>query len=621
MKKFLISFLLFITCGVLFAESVSFTASAPSAVAKFQQFRLVYSLNASGDNFEVGNINDFNVLMGPSVSTSYSTQIINGNVSSSKSMTFTYILQATKEGTFTIPASTVMCDGKKYYSNTVTIKVLPADEANNANRNNSSSGNSASNNSNSSSGGSNVTNLSGVSVFMRAIPSKVKIYEQEYTLLTYKLYVKGVNVAGFSSMKFPETKGFLSQEIQLPDDKQFELEHYKGSNYNVLTLKQLLLFPQQSGKITIPSGSFEVVLRVPNTSRSRRSIFDDFFDTYTEQKKTLKTDAITIDVKSLPSGKPSAYANAVGVFNMKSSISSTNVKANEAITIKVNITGNGNLKLVKNPIVNFPADFEVYDPKVTNNFDITKSGVKGTRTIEYLAIPRYAGSFTIPPIEFAYFDLNSNSYRTLRSDTYNIMVEKGSENDNSNVGVSGNITNKEALKMLGSDIHYINTKDHKLNAQNDFFYGSTAYCLWLIIPSLLVVALLVVYRKQLKANADVARTRNRKANKLAVKRLKIAEKHLKANEREKFYDETLKALWGYFANKFNIPIADLTKEKVEAELSQRNISEEKIAEVKDVLSTCEFARYSPTKSEGELQEVYQKTVELISSLEEDIKKN
>ena len=617
MKKFIISLLTICAAiGQITAENVNFTAHAPSAVEKFAQFRIEYSLNAQGDNFQAGNINDFNVLMGPSVSQSYSTQIINGKMSSSKTTTFTYILQATKEGTFTIPAATVMSDGKKYTSNSVTIKVLPPDNSTSANsRQTAAASNSSSNDAHQ----NTVTNVKG-SVFMRAIPSKTRVYEQEAVLLTYKLYVKGVNVSGLPVMKFPETQGFISQDIQLPDDKQWVLEHYNGSNYQTITLKQTLLYPQHAGKITIPSGDFEAILRIPNVSRSRRSIFDDFFDTYTEQRKKLKTDPITIDVKALPKNKPAGYANAVGAFNMKSSINTQKLKTNEAITIKVKISGNGNMKLIENPKVNFPADFEVYDPKVTNDFSNTTGGVKGNKIIEYLAIPRYAGTFRIPPIEFSYFDLNSQSYRTLKSEEYNIEVEKGSDNENASVGVSGNITNKETLKLLGNDIRYIHSKDTRLDNKNDFFYGSFGYWISMLLPLLITVALLVIYRKQAKENADIAKSRNKKANKLAKKRLKEAEKHLKANAREKFYDETLKALWGYFADKFNIPVAELTKENIETELTKRHVEASQTQEVMELLSTCEFARYAPTKTEGEMQNIYQRTIDIISTLEDSFKK-
>ena len=362
-------------------------------------------------------------------------------------------------------------------------------------------------------------------------------------------------------MKFPEAKGFLSQEIQLADEKQWNLENYDGKNYNTVVLKQTLLYPQQSGNLKIESGKYDAILRVTNASRSRRSIFDDFFETYQDVKKTLTSSSINIHVNPLPKGKPQSYANAVGSFTMKSNINATSVKENEAITIKVSISGNGNLKLIKNPEVKFPADFEIYDPKVNTKYNNTTAGVTGTRTIEYLAIPRHSGKFTIPAIEFGYFDTKTNSYKIISTNPYQIKVEKGV--GGSSETVVSNFVNKESLRSLGSDIRYINTNDTSLYPKENFFFGSIGFAICFIFPILLAIILFIVYRKQAKENSNIALVRTKKANKIATKRLKIAQKYLGEGEKEKFYDEVLKALWGYFSDKLNIPIANLTKDKIE----------------------------------------------------------
>ena len=601
MKRIIIFFgILFLTLNA-YAQNINFTATAPSAVANQSQFRVVFTINGNAADFRIGEIDGFNVLMGPSTSRNQSVHIgTSGKTESSVSTTFTFVFQAQKEGTFTIPAATVTVDNQRYVSNTLTVKVLPAD----ANVQQQQGAQSSS------------QNISGVEVFVRAIPSKTTVFEQEAILLTFKLYARGVNVAGFSNMKFPEPKGFLAQEIELANDRQFQLENYNDKNYNTLILKQTLLFPQYAGELEIGEGTFEVVLRIANQA-SRRGFFDDFFNSYQDVKRTITSPSFKINVKPLPTGKPKSFANAVGDFTMKSDINTTELKANEPITIKITISGTGNLRLIKNPEIIFPASFEVYDPKIGLNTKNTTSGVTGTRTIEYLAIPRHAGNFTIPSAEFSFFDLKSQMYKTLKTPVYNIKVEKGEG------GTSEAVTNfvsQEALKFLGSDIKHIDTENLKLKPKDDFFFSSISFTLLYLIPLSLAIALFVVFRKQAKENANIALVRTKKANKVAAKRLKIAKKYLEEKEKGKFYDEVLKALWGYFSDKLNIPVARLTKDNIESELSKAGVDETLIADFNGILSTCEYAQYAPGSGSEEMEQLYNQTIDKIGELETKIKK-
>ena len=601
MKRIIIFFgILFLTLNA-YAQNINFTATAPSAVANQSQFRVVFTINGDAKDFRIGEIDGFNVLMGPSTSRSQNVQIIGGRTESSVSTTYTYVLQAQKEGTFTIPAATVTVDNQRYVSNTLTVKVLPAD-ANVQQQQGSAE--------------SSSQNISGVEVFVRAIPSKTTVFEQEAILLTFKLYARGVNVAGFSNMKFPEPKGFLAQEIELANDRQFQLENYNDKNYNTLILKQTLLFPQYSGELEIGEGTFEVVLRIANQA-SRRGFFDDFFNSYQDVKRTITSPSFKINVKPLPAGKPKSFANAVGEFTMKSDINTTELKANEPITIKITISGTGNLRLIKNPEIVFPASFEVYDPKVDLKTKNTTSGVVGSRTIEYLAIPRYAGNFTISAAEFSFFDLKTQTYKTLKTDVFNIKVEKGEGTANEAVT---NYVSQEALKFLGSDIRHIDTENLKLKQKNDFFFGSVSFMLLYLIPLSLAIVLFIVFRKQAKENANIALVRTKKANKVAAKRLKIAKKYLEEKEKGKFYDEVLKALWGYFSDKLNIPVARLTKDNIESELSKAGVDEALIADFNNILSTCEYAQYAPGSGSEEMEQLYNQTIEKIGELEVKIKK-
>lgn len=584
-------------------DKVTFTASAPDAVAVGDQFRLSYTVNTQKvKNFRTPSIKGFDVLMGPS--RSYSMQSINGNTT--ETLTFTYILLAQKEGEYTIPGATITANGDQMLSNSVKIKVLPADKTNS-----SQSGNAQSTSRSSSSG----TSISNNDLFITATASKTTAYEQEAILLTYKIYTV-VDLRGFDNVKLPDFKGFHSQEVELPNDRRWGLEHYKGRNYHSTIYRQFVLFPQQSGKLTIDAARFDA-------SIEKMDAIDDPFEAFfnggagsIQIKKTLMTPKLTIDVKPLPAGKPADFSGGVGEFNISSSINSTKVKTNDAITVKVVISGTGNLKLVGEPEVKFPEDFEVYDPKVDSKFRLTNAGLSGNKVIEYLAIPRNAGTYKIPAIKFSYFDIKSRSYKTLTTEEYTVQVEKGAGNASQTIA---NFTNKEDLKVLNEDIRFIKQNDVKLSPKGEYFFGSMGYWLFYIIPGLIFIACFLIYRKQIAANANVAKVRTKKANKVAVKRMKQAGKLLAANEKDAFYDEVLKALWGYISDKLSIPVSQLSKDNIEEELRKYGVAEDLIKEFLNALNSCEFARFAPGDANQAMDKVYSDSLEVISKMENSIK--
>lgn len=540
--------------------------------------------------------------MGPS--RSYSMQSINGNTT--ETLTFTYILLAQKEGEYTIPGATITANGDQMLSNSVKIKVLPADKTNS-----SQSGNAQSTSRSSSSG----TSISNNDLFITATASKTTAYEQEAILLTYKIYTI-VDLRGFDNVKLPDFKGFHSQEVELPNDRRWGLEHYKGRNYHSTIYRQFVLFPQQSGKLTIDAARFDA-------SIEKMDAIDDPFEAFfnggagsIQIKKTLMTPKLTIDVKPLPAGKPADFSGGVGEFNISSSINSTKVKTNDAITVKVVISGTGNLKLVGEPEVKFPEDFEVYDPKVDSKFRLTNAGLSGNKVIEYLAIPRNAGTYKIPAIKFSYFDIKSRSYKTLTTEEYTVQVEKGAGNASQTIA---NFTNKEDLKVLNEDIRFIKQNDVKLSPKGKYFFGSMGYWLFYIVPGLIFIACFLIYRKQIAANANVAKVRTKKANKVAVKRMKQAGKLLAANEKDAFYDEVLKALWGYISDKLSIPVSQLSKDNIEEELRKYGVAEDLIKEFLNALNSCEFARFAPGDANQAMDKVYSDSLEVISKMENSIK--
>ncbi|MEJ8747577.1 BatD family protein [Phocaeicola sp. ICN-14070] len=589
------------------ADKVRFVAEAADVVVSGDQVRLVFTVNSQDiKDFRAPSIKGFDVLMGPSRSQQSSIQIINGKRTSNSSTAFTYILLAGSPGTYTIPAASVEVNGEKVFSNAISIKVLPQDQKSGNSGNNG--GGSASSSRSQAAG----SRISANDLFITATASKTTVHEQEAILLTYKVYTV-VNLRQLYG-KMPDLKGFHTQEVELPQQKTFTLEHYKGRNYNTTVWSQYVLFPQQTGKLEIPSITFDGVV-------AQQTVSDDPFDAFfnggghVEVKKKITTPKVVINVQPLPA-KPAGFSGAVGEFKLASSINATDVKTNDAVTIKLTLSGTGNMKLIGTPEVKFPQDFEIYDPKVTDDYKLTNSGLTGTKTFEYLAIPRHAGNFTIPAVEFTYFDLKSNSYKTLKTEAYNLKVAKGQGNADQ---VISDFTNKESVKMLGRDIRFIKLGDSSLRPKGDFFFGTVGYYLCYLIPLLLFVVFAVIYRQKALENANVAKVKTKKANKVATRRMKLAGKLLAENKKNEFYDEVLKALWGYISDKLSIPVSQLSKDNIEAELTNYGVQKALIAEFIGVLNECEYARYAPGNENEAMDKVYSASVEVISKMENSIK--
>ena len=613
MKKLLLTIILLVStvANYVRAEELTFTADAPSAVVMGETFRLSYTVNThKAKNFRVGNITDFDILMGPTQSSSSSTSIINGVRTSSRTLTFTCILRPKKEGTYTIPAATIMAEDKQMTSKELTVKVLPPDQRSSAA---SSSGSQTSRGSSTSQSGQ----INDDDLFIVATVNKKKVYEQEAILLTYKIYTT-VNLTNVSG-KMPDLKGFHTQEVEMPKgNREFQLEHYKERNYRTIVWSQYVLFPQQSGQLEIPSITFEgtIAQRVQNYDP-----FEAFFNggnSYVNVQKTIRTPRLTIDVSPLPAGKPASFCGGVGDFSISSSISTTELKENEAVTLKLVISGTGNMKLIKTPEVKFPADFDVYDPKVDNKFTLKVGGQAGNKVIEYLAIPRFGGNYTIPPVEFSYFDVKSGAYKTLKTPEYSLNVAKGNGSSSTSAPVS--YVSKEELRLLGQDIRYINLKDTDYRPKGQFFFGTIGYWLWYMIPFAAFLVIVIIYRKQAVENANMAKVKTKKASKVATRRLKVARQKMQQKDKAGFYDEVLKALWGYLSDKLSIPVSELSKDNIATKLAECQVSGDLIEECANIISECEFARYAPTLSGYADDKVYDKVATLMNRLENSIKR-
>lgn len=584
-------------------ENVEFTASAPDVAYVETPFQLIYSVNAAAKDLQAPDFQFFEILAGPFESRSSYTQIINGKKSSATNLSYTLTLMPSKTGTFKIPGASIVVDGEKIYSNDLTIKVENAE--NNAQKQNE--GGTVT--------GGGTQRVTSESIFVRTIVSKTNIYEQEAISVTYKLYTL-LDVAQFTGAKLPDFNGFLKQDIEQSQNKQLSAETYKGRSYGTVVLYQAVLFPQHTGEIEIGKASFTALLRLQNKAQVR-SIFDDFFDSYTNVEKTLTAPAVTVKVSELPlAGKPATFSGAVGNFNLTSTLSSGNLKTNQAATIKVVISGNGNMKLLKNPEIKFPDGFEVYDPKVDNKFSSGSGGVSGTKTIEYMFIPRRSGKFDIPSAELSYFDLNNKTYRTLRTPAYKINVTKGEGGE----AVVENFTGKEDVTPLAKDIRYLYTGSVKLQPESRPWFGTLPFWMLFLIPLIIAAILFIYFRKHVKENADLAFVKTKKANKVAQKRLRLALKFLEEGKKKQFYEEVMKAVWTYLSDKLVIPVAELNKDNIRLKMNEKGMEKEVTDNFTNILNTCEYASYAPDSGRQEMGNLYGETVDAISRMEEHFKK-
>ena len=602
MKRLLILYILCLISVCAYAN-VSITAQAPDVVAVDEQFRLQFTVNSQSVT-SVSNLPDipgFEVLYGPSRSTSYSMQIINGKQSQNSSTTYSYVLMATKTGTYTLPKLTVVVGGKSYTSNAVQVKVL-------ANSNASSS------HSHSSSQPSVVkspasTSISNKDLFIAVTANKNEVYEQEPVLLTYRVYSR-VNLTELRG-NMPDLKGFMVKEIPLPQQKSFSVDTFNGENYYTTVWSQYLMFPQQSGKLTIPKIKFDGVVVVSNPNIDLIDAFFNGTSSSVRQRKTIIAPSLDIKVKPLPEG-PADFSGGVGSFTIKAKAKNATLKQNETLDIQVSISGSGNVDLIKAPKVEFPSDFDTYDPKMTNSTKLTSSNMNGSLVIDYLAVPKNKGHYTIPGIKLIYFDTQSRDYKTIQTGPIEVEVLKGEKNI---------YADKQREILAKSDIRFIKTGDVKLSQKADVFWNTPVYWLLYVVGLILLGMVLYVVNHRMSVKGDSILMRRQGANRLAIRRLKKAQQLQKKNQADAFYDEMLNALNGFVADKLNITISELSKERVAAELADANVSQELCDSYLRLLDNCEFMRYAGGADKNlQMDEIYHQGLNIIRLLDAAIKR-
>jgi hypothetical protein len=621
MKRFFGVLILLLVPLAMWAQSPSIKVNAKQQVSVGEQFRVSFEVNADGKSFTAPRFDNFTLVGGPFSSTSSSVQVVNGSMTRTVSNSYTYVLRADKEGSFTIGPASIVVDGDVVTSEPYTVTVL-------ADASGAGTG---------TQGGqlqtippqrqqsTNDPQVSGQDLFLKVIPSKRSVYVGEPVVLTYKLYTR-VPVSQLTISKMPAYGGFWMREC---DDNNNTLrqssEVVNGIEYTTAEVKKVVLIPQKAGKLTIEPMGLECLAQIVTQRNPQRSNdpFDVFFNDpffsrgFTNVQKNVETPTLTMEVQSLPeNGKPSSFTGAVGSYKFASAIDANETSTNEALTLTMTVSGNGNLELLNMPSPNFPPDFEVYDPKVTSNVEANGQGMSGTRKAEYLVIPRRAGDFTISPMEFSYFDPAKQQYVTLKSSPMSVKVNKGAGDDSEKGGLYA--SNQESVKYLGSDIRHIKTDDVKMKPVEQHFFASVVYFVILLALLLVFLVVLLLVRKRRQFKQDVVLVRNRQATKVAKGRLKNAFKFLKTQDQNHFYEEMSQALWGYISDKLGIERSVLSMDTVKEAMMQKGVNEVLANEFVETLDTCEFARFAPGDAASKMQGLYDKGMDVIMKVEKTI---
>jgi hypothetical protein len=599
----LLIIILLFPCSIIAAQPVLTGTVNKSTVGLNEQFQLTYTLNGNGRSFQAPDLKDFHVLGGPNQSTQ--VQIINGSYS--QSLSFTYYLQPKAEGTFKIGFASVEAEGKRIQSNGLIVTVVKGNAA-------------------AQKQGSTESGVTDKNIFLRAEVNKQNVYQGESVTVTFKLYTN-VNIVNYTISKSPSMNGFWNQDIELPEQLQLSNATIDGINYKVGVLKKVVLFPQQSGTLYIDPMELECIARIAVKGRNRVDPFgvfqnDPFFNdpffgfgSARDVKFAFKSNKVPVNVKALPQGAPESFNGSVGQFSFDASLDKSTTSANEPVSLKIKISGSGNMKLIEAPEMEFPGDIESYDPKVNENIRVNESGVSGSKTIEYLLIPRHEGTYELQPVTFSYFDLNRKQYVSKTAGPFKLKVGRGTGRTENSVAES---VSKSDFQLLGKDIRYIKINDHEFISGHSTFFGSSGFYALVAAPFALFGGLLWYRNRMLMLNRDVSSVKSRKATQLAKKRLSVAQKHMSAGSKNSFYDEVSKAMWGYVGDKLSIAPSELSRTRLTQALESRNVAPETIAQFLHIIDECEMARFAGA-STAALDGMYNQAINSITTIENSLK--
>jgi len=582
-------------------QEISVTADYPEVVQTGEQFMISWTINSGDGSFSEPPFTGFYKLMGPQTTYSSSRQLIGGKITSRTTYTYVYYLQALKEGIFVIPPAAISIKNKTYYSDSLRIEVIG----------------SASTRQNAAvpgkSGDQEEVEETGDDIFVNLSLDKKNVYIGEPIGVTVKIYTR-VDITGINEIKYPGFEGFLKTDLETPPLTSLQRENINGTLYGTGVVQQFLLYPQFPGEVTIDPVQISVLIR-QKTGQSD-PFFGDFFSSYTTIPKAVVSTPVKIKVNPLPGEKPADFSGIVGKITLNSSLSKDTVNVNDAVNLKMVISGSGNLKLANAPLMKLPADIEVYDPKVTDNLRNGIGGTTGQKTFEYLLIPRHYGDFTIPPVTYSFFNSGSRRYERITTPELRFHARKGTE-QNTGITVYGGVA-KEDVKYLGKDIRFISSKTGALRKTGNLISAKRSFYSFYAFALILFLVILFIRREHIRRNSDISAVRNRKAGKVAGIRLKEAEKCIKENKPDKFYEEILKALWGYLSDKLNIPVSGLNRSSAVEALRQKGIDETEINNLAEVIDKCEFARFAPSSSAEEIERIYEEAARFIRLFENSI---
>jgi hypothetical protein len=600
-RALLYQILLFFTI-TLTGQDIVLNVEYPSVVIAGQQFNIAWTVNSGGGEFAAPSFSPFYKLMGPQTSYSSSTQIINGKMTQETSYTYVYYLQAVKEGKYVLAPAVYTFKNKTYSTDSLRIEVV----GNSAQKQSAQPGSGIS---------EEVQNVesAGNDIFVNLSLSRKELYLGEFIVATVKLFTR-VNLSGINEIKFPTFNGFLKTDLVTPPLTSLKQENVNGAVYGTGVVQQFLLYPQVTGEITIDPVQLSVLIQ--QKSGQKDPFFGDFFATYQTIPRAVASAPLKVKVKPLPGIQPDDYSGIVGKIDLKAVLSKDSVNVNDAVNFKITLSGTGNLKVAASPVLNLSPDIEVYDPKISDDIKNGVNGTSGQKSFEFILIPRHYGDYTIPPITYSYFNSSSGRYEKLRTMEFHIHARKSTEL-NTGITVYGGVS-KEDVKYLGKDIRFIKSEARKLSKSSGTLLSKRSFISIYALAFMIFLIVLFLRREHVRRNSDLSLVRNRKAGKVAVKRLHTASLLLKNDQKDKFYEEILKALWGYLSDKLNIPVSELNRNNALVALSEKGIDEERLKNLVHILDTCEFARYSPSASDTEAETIYDGATQFIKSVENSI---
>ena len=596
--------LILITLSAFIAQAqVQFTVEVPNVVASGERFRLVYTAtDAKVDAFNAPRIEGFSVLAGPTTSTMNRVEYVNGRRTQSRSVSYTYILEAAQTGKFRIGEASVTSEGATYKTQPVTVEVVAGNQTSGRDRSEKEEGSSA--------------EISADDIFLRLNVSKKRVVKGESRTATLKLYTR-VNVSGAEDIHFPTFNGFWSQEVYAPQQIDWQRENVNGEIYQSAVLRRYVLLPQQTGTITIDPSEIVCVIQVRNASRGN-SMLDDFFDSYQTVRKRAVSPSVSVYVNNLPDGAPASFNGAVGKFSLSTKMGKDSILAHDAVSMYITITGEGNINLLEAPKVSFPPDFEVYDVKITDNSRSSGGAYSGSKVFEYPVIPRSHGAFTMDPVTFSYYDVESRQYKTLQAAPLTLKV--GKSTDTATQGIDqGAGTHRRIVQSLGQDIRYIRTVVPVWHKKGAFFVSSIGFYVIILILFGIFGASYVLLNRRRERRKDIVRVRNSKANKIARTRLKAAATLLKQELFSGYFEEVHRTLWGYIGDKLALTQADYSRERVIRLLEEKKVDSSVISDYMDLIEACEFARYAPDPGQVEKEKIFERAMAAISKMEQGLK--